>query len=185
MQFLVSNEVKTDFENAMARMHEFDSVDDRLTTLIDCMLTAETLTTDQRETLLSDAVLALRSLDNPVQRTRYVESLLPLLHRNDQHTVAQQLVRDSIQILNEADDSETISQQFGALAEVVAKYDPDQAIELQKKSAAIYHAWIAYGIAKDRPAKAAELIRGYKFQGTGGSRLSRWYNLPRVCYRLA
>ena len=185
VQFLVSNEVKTDFENAMARMHEFDSVDDRLTTLIDCMLTAETLTTDQRETLLSDAVLALRSLDNPVQRTRYVESLLPLLHRNDQHTVAQQLVRDSIQILNEADDSETISQQFGALAEVVAKYDPDQAIELQKKSAAIYHAWIAYGIAKDRPAKAAELIRGYKFQGTGGSRLSRWYNLPRVCYRLA
>jgi len=185
LQSLINLEVSRDFENAVARLHGLNSGADRLTTLTYYLLQNTELADDQRAVLLSDAVLELRSLNNPVQRTQFLAALLPKLHRSGQQATAQQLIEDTIQILAEGGESEAVQQQFGSLAEAIAKYDPDRALELQKKSPPNYGAWIAYGIATDRPGAAVELIRNYQFSGTGGSRLGRWYNLPRVCYRLA
>ncbi|MEZ6128129.1 MAG: carboxypeptidase-like regulatory domain-containing protein [Planctomycetaceae bacterium] len=182
---LVTREMERDFENGMTRLMEFESADDRITSTVYYLLESKVFSPDQRKTLLAQAVTDVRSIQDPLARVYKMSVLLKPLNEIGARDTVEQLVTESIALLDEAGEGTAVQNTLGSLAENLAPIDPERALTLLDRVAPMYSAWIATGIARHNPQKAAELLRSYDYRSVGGSRLGRWYILPRSCYRLA
>ena len=185
IQRLVHTEMERDFENGLARLMECEDPNDRISTIVYDLLRLSTLDVDQKTTLLALAVTDLRSIQDPLIRVRFTSSLLKPLNDSGARSTVDQLVDEAVTLLDKAGDATAIQNNVGSLAEALAPIDPDRALTLLEKSAPRFSAWVATGIARHDPGKAAEMLRKYEYSGIGGSRLGRWHNLPRACYFMA
>ncbi len=185
LQRLVHAEIERDFENGLARLMDCEDPNDRISTIVYDLLRSSSLDGVQKKTLLTLAVTDLRSIQDPLIRVRFTSSLLKPLNDSGARTTVDQLVDEALALLDQAGDATAIQNTVGSLAEALAPIDPDRALTLLEKSAPMFSAWIATGIARHDPGKAAEMLRKYEYSASGGSRLGRWYNLPKACYFMA
>ena len=185
IQRLVHTEMERDFENGRALLRECEDPNERVSTIVYDLLRLSSLDGDQKQALLTVAVTDLRSIQDPLIRVRFTSSLLKPLNDSGARSTVDQLVDEAVTLLDKAGDATTIQNNVGSLAEALAPIDPGRALTLLEKSAPMFSAWVATGIARHDPGKAAEMLRSYEYSGTSGSRLGRWHNLPRACYFMA
>lgn len=185
VQQMIRKEMEQDFENGLAKLQQLESPDQRISTIIYDLLPDSNLSHDQKLLLTGIAVTDLHAVRNPLQRAAKSSQLLSPLKDIRAFDAIDQLVTDVVVTLDEAADAGAVKSRFGNLAERLAPIDADRALKLVARAPDMYRAWVAIGIADQRPKAAAKLMREYRFNGVGGSRLGRWYNLPRVCFRMA
>lgn len=183
--FLIISQMKADFENGLASLNDMTTPSERLETIAYYLLPISELSDDQKRSLLSLAVTELRGIDDPTIRVSMIAQSLKHFHQLQADDIAGELIDDAVQLLAKAGDGSATKQMYGNLAEQLAPIDSKRALSLLKNAEPLHSAWVAANIANVLPEKAEEMIRGYEFKAIGGSRLGRWYCLPRVCYRMA
>ena len=181
----IAKELKDDFQNGLARIKAIDSANARVETLLYYTFSEIQVDSDQKRTLLANAITDLRAIDDPLSRIGLTSRLLVHVHRAGLTHVTGQLVDECLELTEDNEVGSALKNAIGSLAEELSPIDPERALELLPRADAMFSAWIATSCADRRPKEAAKIIRDYKFDGIGGSRLGRVYVLPRACYRMA
>ncbi len=181
----IAAELKDDFQNGLARIREIGSANARVEAVLYYILHDSKLESDQNRTLLARTITDLRAIDDPMSRIFLTSRILGPVHRAGLTQLTGQLVDECLELTESNEVGTPLKNAIGSLAEELSSIDPARARKLIAQSGEMYSAWIATGFADRQPKEAAKIIRAYKFDGIGGSRLGRVYILPRACYRMA